>query len=134
MNAASLLTIDDDPSFVSITKTILEENGYDVRVAYDPDEGVARLEEEVPDVLILDIMMGRGAGGMVLARKIRKDSRFVKIPVLVLTSIREQTGFDFPGDPVHPKFFPIDEYVEKPVQPEVLLAKVKELVGSKTHG
>ncbi|MHC4204379.1 MAG: response regulator, partial [Planctomycetota bacterium] len=94
MITPSILLVDDDPDFVEITTAILETKQYQVRSAQDPDEGFARLEEEIPDLLILDVMMGRGAGGFVLARKIRKDSRFDHVPILMLTSMTEQTGFD----------------------------------------
>ncbi|MBL7152668.1 MAG: response regulator [Phycisphaerae bacterium] len=126
MSAPCILIIDDDPDFVAITKAILETKQYEVRFAYDPDEGFARLEEEVPDALILDIMMGRGAGGFVLARKIRKDSRFDEMPILMLTSMSEQTGFDFPGERIHNKFLPVDDYIEKGIEPHALLEKVEQ--------
>ena len=82
----------------------------------------------MPDAIILDIMMGRGAEGFVFARKIRKNSRFAKIPILMLTSMREQTGFEFPGERIHPKFLPVDEYVEKPIEPRALLARIEHLL------
>lgn len=131
MDAPKILVIDDDPDFVEITKSILETKQYKVSVAYDADEGFARLEEDIPDVIILDIMMGMGAEGFIFARKIKKDPRFAKIPILVLTSMREQTGFFIPGNPIHPKFFPVDEYLEKPIEPQVLLEEIERLLGDK---
>lgn len=128
MSTPSILIIDDDRDFVEITKTILETKQYRVRFAYNQDEGFARLEEETPDAIILDIMMKKGAEGFIFARKIRRDERFNKIPILMLTSMREQTGFDFAGERIHPKFLPVNEYVEKPIEPEVLLKKVGELL------
>lgn len=127
MNTSRILIIDDDPQFVQMTKAILETKQYTVGCAYDAAEGFARLEEQLPDVIILDIMMGKGAEGFIFARKMKKDPRFTKIPILMLTSMREQTGFDFPGERIHPKFLPVDEYVEKPVEPVTLLEKVDRL-------
>ena len=101
MSAPSILIVDDDPDFVEITKVILETKQYDVRGAKDPEDGWAKLEEEIPDVLILDVMMGKGAEGFIMAREIRKDPRFAGMPILMLTSMREQTGFDFPGERTH---------------------------------
>ncbi|UCG57285.1 MAG: response regulator [Phycisphaerales bacterium] len=131
MSAPTILIIDDDPDFVAVTKAILETKQYKVRFAYDPDEGFAKLEEETPDAIILDVMMGKGAGGFVFARKIRKDSRFAKTPILMITSMSEQTGFDFPGDRIHEKFLPVDEYIEKGVEPHVLLEKVEQQLAKK---
>ena len=131
MSAPSILIVDDDPDFVEITKAILETKQYQVRSAQDPDEGFAKLEEEIPDLLILDVMMGRGAGGFVLARKIRKDSRFDHVPILMLTSMTEQTGFDIPGDRINEKFLPVDDYVEKGLKPHDFLEKVEKQLARK---
>jgi CheY-like chemotaxis protein len=131
MSAPRILIIDDDPDFVEVTKSILETKKYDVRVAYDAAEGFERLEEEVVDAIILDIMMGRGAEGFIFARKIKKDPRLAKIPILVLTSMREQTGFSVPGNPIHEKFFPVDEYIEKPIEPRILLEEIERLLADK---
>ena len=131
MSSPSILIIDDDPNFVDVTKAVLETRQYKVDCAYNADEGFARLKEEVPDVIILDIMMGKCAEGFIFARKIKKDPRLAKIPILVLTSIREQTGFDFPGERIHPKFFPVDEYLEKPVEPHLLLQEVDRQLAKK---
>jgi CheY-like chemotaxis protein len=132
MSDPSILIVDDDPDFVEITKAILETKQYQVRSAQNPDEGLAMLEEEIPDLLILDIMMGRGAGGFVLARKIRKDSRFDQVPILMLTSMTEQTGFDIPGERISEKFLPVDDYIEKGIKPHAFLEKVEQQLAKKT--
>jgi DNA-binding response OmpR family regulator len=131
MSTPSILLVDDDPDFVEIATAILETKQYQVRSAQDPDEGLAMLEEEIPDLLILDVMMGRGAGGFVLARKIRKDSRFDKVPILMLTSMTEQTGFDIPGQRISEKFLPVDDYIEKGLKPHELLEKIEQLLAKK---
>jgi two-component system alkaline phosphatase synthesis response regulator PhoP len=132
MSNPNILIVDDDPDFVAITKAILETKQYNVSFAYDPEEGFAKLEEEMPDALILDVMMGKGADGFIFARKMRKDPRFANIPILMLTSMREQTGFDFPGERIHSKFLPVDDYIEKGVEPHVLLEKVEQLLAKKS--
>lgn len=123
-----LLVIDDDPDFVAGVKAILEGAGYKVDVAYNPKDGFRALETMSYDLLLLDIMMGRGAEGIMIARKLRKDARLREIPVLIITGIREQIAFLFPGQAVHPHFVPVDELVEKPVEPEMLLEKVSALL------
>lgn len=131
MSTPKILIIDDDPDFVEVTRVLFESRQYEVSAAYDPDEGFAKLEQEIPDALILDIMMGKGADGFIMARKLRKDPRFDKMPILMLTSMREQTGFDFPGQRIHPKFLPVDEYIEKGVDPHILLEKVEQQLTKK---
>lgn len=123
-----LLVIDDDPDFVSAITAILEDAGYEVDVAYNPKDGFEALQSAPPDLLLLDIMMGRGAEGVMIARKIRKEPGLREIPVLIITGIREQIAFLFPGEPVHPRFVAIDELVEKPVEPEFLLDRVSALL------
>jgi two-component system alkaline phosphatase synthesis response regulator PhoP len=124
----NLLMIDDDPDFVAGIKSILEGANYNVDVAYNPKDGFDRLENDPPDLLLLDIMMGRGAEGIMIARKLRKDPVLRQIPVLIITGIREQIAFLFPGEPVHPGFVEVDELVEKPVEPEFLLDRVSALL------
>lgn len=123
-----LLMIDDDPDFVGAIRTILEEAGYDVDVTFNPDDGWEALTKGTYDLLLLDIMMGRGAEGVRLARMIRKDPKLREMPVLIITGIREQIAFLFPGQAVHPGFVPVDELVEKPVDPDLLLDRVEKLI------
>ena len=131
MAAPSILIIDDDPDFVEVAKVILETKQYNVISAYSPEEGWAKMAELKPDAIILDVMMGKGAEGFIFARKMRKDPRFDKIPILMLTSMREQTGFDIPGERIHQKFLPVDDYIEKGVEPQVLLDKIAQQLAKK---
>jgi two-component system alkaline phosphatase synthesis response regulator PhoP len=123
-----LLIIDDDPDFVEGIKSILDAADYSVEVAYNPKDGLQALQTKNFDLLLLDIMMGRGAEGIMVARKMRKDPKLREIPVLIITGIREQMAFLFPGEPVHPRFVQVDELVEKPVEPKLLLEKVSSLL------
>lgn len=125
---ARLLIIDDDPDYVEGIKSILLSADYGVDVAHNPKDGFEALKNNPPDLLLLDIMMGRGAEGVMLARKIRKDPELRELPVLIITGIREQIAFLFPGEPVHPGFVPVDELIEKPVEPQFLLDRVKALL------
>jgi len=123
-----LLIIDDDPDFVAGIKSILLKAKYEVDTAYNPKDGLAALKSKDYDLLLLDIMMGRGAEGIMIARKLGKDPRLRTLPVLIITGIREQMAFLFPGQAVHPHFVDVDELVEKPVEPKLLLQKVEALL------
>lgn len=125
---ARILIIDDDPDFVSGIKSILEKAEYIIDAAYNPKDGFQALHARHYDLLLLDIMMGRGAEGIALARKIRKDERLREMPVLIITGVREQIAFLFPGQAVHPNFVDVDALVEKPVEPSLLLEKVDALL------
>ena len=129
MNAQKkMIIIDDDPDYVAGIKSILETANYSVDVAYNPKDGFKALQTNRYDLLLLDIMMGRGAEGVALARKIRKDPRLRELPVLICTGLREQIAFLFPGQSVHPHFVETDELLEKPVEPKLLLDKVSSLL------
>jgi two-component system alkaline phosphatase synthesis response regulator PhoP len=123
-----LLIIDDDPDFVAGIKAILVKAKYEVDVAYNPKDGFQALKSKSYDLLLLDVMMGRGAEGIMIARKLGKDPILRNLPVLIITGIREQMAFLFPGQAVHPHFVPVDELVEKPVEPKLLLEKVQALL------
>jgi DNA-binding response OmpR family regulator len=125
---AKIIVIDDDPDFVAGIKSVLEKANYAVDVAYNPKAGLEKLQSKGYDLLLLDIMMGRGAEGVALARKIRKDPKLREMPVLIITGLREQIAFLFPGQSVHPHFVETDELVEKPVEPKLLLEKVSTLL------
>lgn len=123
-----LIIIDDDPDYAEGIKSILERAEYLVDVAYNPKDGIHALQTRHYDLLLLDIMMGRGAEGIALARKIRKDPKLREIPVLIITGVREQIAFLFPGQAVHPNFVDVDELMEKPVEPKLLLEKVAAML------
>jgi CheY-like chemotaxis protein len=125
-----VLMIDDDPDFVSGIKSILTAANFDVEVAYNPKDGLQNLKTKQYDLLLLDIMMGRGAEGIMIARKLRKDPKLRELPVLIITGMREQIAFLFPGEPVHPRFVEVDELVEKPIEPKLLLEKVNSLIAT----
>ena len=121
---AKILLVDDDVDFIESTKMVLEQAPYDVIVAYEGDEGLQKAKEEKPDVILLDIIMPL-KDGFSAAEQLKKDPELSSIPVIMLTSysakgattdIPRGRGYDLEAD----------DYVEKPITPEDLLAKVKE--------
>ena len=129
-----LLMIDDDPDFVEGIKSILATGDYDVDVAYNPKDGLAALQRKRYDLLLLDIMMGRGAEGVMIARKMGRDPKLREIPVLIITGIREQIAFLFGSQALHPHFVSADELLEKPVEPRLLLERVEALLKAGEKG
>jgi len=126
--AKQLLIIDDDPDFVDGIKAILTRAGYETAAAYNPKSGMEMLKSKPWDMILLDVMMGRGAEGIMMARQIGKDPKLRETPLLIITGIREQIAFLFPGEPVHPHFVATDELMEKPVDPKFLLDRVSALL------
>ena len=128
MAQTRLLIIDDDPDYVDGIRVDPRKSCIPGRCRLQPKDGFKALETGAYDLLLLDIMMGRGAEGVMVARKINKDPRLREIPVLIITGIREQMAFLFPGQAVHPRLLPTDELMEKPVDPNLLLEKVENLL------
>jgi DNA-binding response OmpR family regulator len=115
-----ILIIDEDPDHVRATKSVLERY-YQVSCAYTGWEGWQKLRLEKPDLIILDVMMEKKAEGSIFGKELRKERDFHDIPVIMLTGMKQQTGFFLAmDDPRHPKFLPVDVFMEKPVNPTEL--------------
>ena len=123
-----ILLIDDDNDFAEATKVILESKKYEVILADNTNEGLSLLETENPDLLILDVMMENKAAGFIISRQLRKNPKHQNLPILLLTGLRKQTGFFFPGEPKDDIFLPVNDFLEKPCSPEILLEKVEKLL------
>jgi len=143
-----VLVIDDDENTVRFFSLALSENGYEPIGAFDGNEGLEKVKEVQPDLIVLDVMMPRRSG-FVLFKQLRKNPDFKNIPVIMVTGVaeelekqmdQEETGEDrFDGlkqslahaitkmreeGLVKP-----DKFVDKPVDPEDLVAAVRELIG-----
>ena len=120
---AKVLVVDDDPDVTEACSLILEKEGHEVSCAHSREEGMKSVAGYQPDIMILDVMMEQADDGMRMAQDLRREG-FEK-PILMLTSISKVTGMDFSeGSPV----VPVDEFVEKPVDPGVLVEKINGLL------
>jgi DNA-binding response OmpR family regulator len=122
-----ILVIDDDPDYQAAVRTMLESGGFAVIAAYTKSEGMEKVIEEAPDLVILDIMMEHMTDGFHFLYELRSDPRSKRVPVLAVTAVSERTGFDFApkrdGD-----YFPADDYIAKPVKVDDLLSRVRALL------
>lgn len=119
-----VLLIDDDPDFVEANSIILEASGFEVLVASSGADGLRMVKEEKPDVVILDVMMENTDEGFAVARRIRRRLQS-DVPIIMLTSVAQATGYTFKPEE-HPDFFPVDQFLEKPVPPAILVQKIKD--------
>ena len=126
-NGKCVLLVDDDADFVNMNKTVLEKNGYRVLTAYNGDECRSVLSREHPDAIVLDIMMKTTADGMYLAQDIHRDELTKNIPVICVSSVNQVPEYNMGPDEA---WLPVDEFIEKPVASEVLLAEIKKKIGT----
>jgi len=128
MGQGSILIIDDDPDITEAMAVVLKNRGYDVRSAQDGSEGMDRLKEARPDLIILDVMMRTSQEGFEFSRELKRNKKFKDIPILMLTGVKQKTGLDFKTSAGDEDWLPVDEFLDKPVKPDVLLAKVEDLL------
>jgi CheY-like chemotaxis protein len=133
MGNAKIMIVDDDPDYINVVKTILENEQYTVITAGDKTEGMEKIKAEKPDLAILDVMMDAWQDGFEMSRQLKKDSQFKNLPILLLTGVDKKTGIDFKSTAPDPVWLPVDVYIDKPVEPQVLLTEVKKLLSSKAE-
>ena len=128
MAANRILIIDDDPDITEAMKVVLENKGYQVASAAGGADGLERMKQEKPDLVILDVMMSTSSEGFVISREIKSDPNLKKIPILMVTAAKERTGIDFQAASGDETWLPVEAYLDKPVKPDVLVQKVEELL------
>lgn len=120
---ARILIVDDDPDIVEASQLFLEKEGHQVASANNRAEGMKQVEAFQPDLLLLDVMMEQPDDGFVMAQELRRKG--FRKPILMLTSVATASGLAFGKDD---EMVPVDEFIPKPVEPGVLVAKVAELL------
>jgi two-component system alkaline phosphatase synthesis response regulator PhoP len=129
---AKILLVDDDPDFVEATKAVLESK-YQVITAYNGNDGLKKVVEERPDLIILDVIMPE-KDGFTVCKELKENPHyyfFSKIPVLLLTVFArgvEKTNIPLSAGVTTQA----EDYVQKPVSPKELLRRAEELL--KKHG
>ena len=121
-----VLLVDDDIEFCEATKLLLESKAYEVTVAHDGKEGLARVRTEKPDVVILDVMMPE-MNGYDVCVVIKEDADLNKIPVILLTAV-DQAMFQTTYTKVMGCMTEADDYIAKPVEPEELVRRLEGLL------
>ena len=125
-----VLVVDDDPDIITFVVTVLEENSYTPLMAKNGEEGMVKIAEERPDLIILDVLMPKQSG-IKMYRELKGDESLKNIPVIILSGIAKRTFLrsqealtEFGSQPVPEP----DAYIEKPVEPEELVETIKKLI------
>jgi CheY-like chemotaxis protein len=130
MGQSKILIVDDDPDITEAMTVVLENKGYEVRSALDSDQGLDRLKEARPDLIILDVMMRTSQEGFEFAREIKQNAQFKDIPILMLTAVKQKKGLDFKPAAGDEAWLPVQAFLDKPVKPDLLIEKVQDLLSA----
>ena len=125
-----ILLVDDDPDFLEMHKAVLQNHGYEVLTAMSGREGLERVRAEMPDLIILDLMMEKHDAGFSFSKTLKTDPLFKRIPILMVTSVAEATGYRFSLEE-DGYWMKTDDFLDKPVLPAVLLDRVGRLLEKK---
>ncbi len=124
-----ILIVDDDRDVFESMKIVLEAEGYGVEWATNGTEALSKARAQRPDLMILDVMMNTDDEGFQVTYAMKQDAQLSCIPIVMVTSVGARTGFSFDRKKDE-DFLPVNEFLEKPVDPRVLVDKVRENLGA----
>ena len=122
-----VIIVDDDADILEVTRLTLESAGYAVETALTADEGMAKIRAGGIDLIILDVMMALETEGFQVAQDLKSDPQLKDIPILMMTGVSAKSGFSFDPE-ADGEYLPVEDFVEKPVDPSDLLARVAKLL------
>jgi len=126
--ARKILVIDDDPDIREVLTMVLEAGGYKVTTAKYGVEGLEKIREDKPDLVILDLIMP-GMGGFAVYKKLKDPAHpeWNDIRILILTSVREESSrAQFERETGEQ--LAVDDYIEKPITPALILERVGKII------
>ncbi len=126
-----ILVVDDEPDMVTFLCTLFEDNGYTTIKAADGEEALEKVKAESPDLISLDLLMPNKTG-IKMFRELRKDEATKNIPVVMVTGFGKDDvpSMDFKEWVQKRSIKPPEAYIEKPVNPDELMASVRKALGA----
>jgi CheY-like chemotaxis protein len=138
-DAAKILIVDDDQDLVESLRLALEAAGFAVVSAPGPERGLERVKAERPDLILLDVMMPGGTEGFHFVWALRQDPDpgCRDLPIVMLTAIHDKTDLRFypdSGDGTYQagEYLPVQDFIDKPVDPAQLVARVRAVLAART--
>ena len=116
-----VLVVEDETALVELLRYNLEQAGFRVSVAYDGEEALASVQEDVPDLVLLDWMLPL-MSGIEVCRQLRRQTTTANLPIIMLTARGEE------GDRVRGLDAGADDYVSKPFSPSELVARIRAVL------
>ncbi|MFC1795027.1 response regulator transcription factor [Planctomycetota bacterium] len=127
---AYVLIVDDDQDFAETIALVLRKEEYDVQIKFDTESAFQDMQNKTPDLVILDVMFPEdSSAGFELARIMRHENETLKmIPILMLTAINAKFPLGFGPNDIDSEWMPVTDFLEKPVDFDVLKDKVSKLL------
>ncbi|MHC4480707.1 MAG: response regulator [Planctomycetota bacterium] len=127
---AYVLVVDDDEDFAKAAAKVLQDAGHEVGIQLEAADALERMEERVPDLVVLDVMFPEdNSAGFGLARRMRKErEKLNDVPILMLTAVNIKFPLGFSRRDIDDEWLPVADFLEKPVDLEALRDKVADLL------
>ena len=128
-----LLMIDDDENLVNVFRLVCTSQGYDFHSAHSAAEGLKKITEVSPDLIILDVIMEDFVAGFRVLSELRTGgpgsvyADLAEIPIIMLTSVSSRTHVNF-SEMVGTALLPVDVFIEKPVKPADILSTIQRML------
>jgi CheY-like chemotaxis protein len=149
--ARRILIVDDSDEVVAYFSEILESHGYEYQVATNGKDALEALRTHPPDLVLLDVMMPRKSG-IAVFHQMKRDPSLEGIPIIIVTGASQVTGVDMTSGEEKPRTtydddltrefgsrlreqlqgLTPDAFLEKPVEPSVLVAQIESLLRART--
>ncbi len=123
--AKKVLIIDDDAEYREATTTLLEAKGFEVITAENGEQGFEKAKSQVPDIILLDVMMTHKSEGFDLARSLKQENKTKDVPVIIVSGVRKEMNLPFGFEPDQ-DWLPVKTVLEKPIKPDALLKAIEE--------
>jgi DNA-binding response OmpR family regulator len=126
---ARIVIMDDEQELAENWADTLQRAGFEAEAADLTVAGVAALAANPPDLLLLDVMApDDSSAGFTIARKVRATESISKLPIIMLTGVNQAFPIEFSSKDIDDEWMPVQEFFEKPADPEKLIPKIRELL------
>ena len=127
---AYVMIVDDDQDFAETIALVIRNEGHEVQNKYDTESAFQSMQDRTPDLVLLDVMFPEdSSAGFELARTMRHENEKLKnVPILMLTAINAKFPLGFGPNDIDSEWMPVTDFLEKPVDFDVLREKVAKLL------
>lgn len=131
---AYVMIVDDDQDFAETIALVIRNEGHEVQNKYDTESAFQSMQDRIPDLVLLDVMFPEdSSAGFELARTMRHENEKLKnVPILMLTAINAKFPLGFGPNDIDSEWMPVTDFLEKPVDFDVLRDKVAKLLSKES--